>query len=161
METAGLVIRMPANWRMNRPSRPSVEATVGATQPSVLGMDGLLDFRVEVSLDGETLTDAEIEALLAATHGLALLRGKWVEVDQQRLRETLDKFQADRAPLGTGGRSLRRGHAAAGRRRVRPRRQIRRHGGMGTCPGRRLARRGAGELPQPRRPGADRSWRRL
>ena len=92
METAGLVIRMPANWRMNRPSRPSVEATVGATQPSVVGVDGLLDFRVEVSLDGETLTDAEIDSLLAATHGLVLLRGKWVEVDQQRLRETLDKF---------------------------------------------------------------------
>lgn len=93
LEAAGLVIRMPANWRMNRPSRPSVEATIGAAQPSVLGMDGLLDFRVEVSLDGETLTDAEIEALLASTHGLTLLRGKWVEVDQQRLRETLDKFQ--------------------------------------------------------------------
>ncbi len=93
LESAGLVIRMPANWRKNRPSRPSIEATVGATQPSVLGIDGLLDFRVEVSLDGETLTDAEIEALLASTHGLALLRGKWVEVDQRRLRETLDKFQ--------------------------------------------------------------------
>ena len=93
METAGLVIRMPANWRMNRPGRPSVEATVGATQPSVLGVDGLLDFRVDVSLDGETLTAEEIEALLDATHGLALLRGKWVEVDPQRLRETLDKFQ--------------------------------------------------------------------
>ena len=52
MKRAGLVIRMPANWRMNRPSRPSVEATVGSTSPSVLGMDALLDFRVEVSLDG-------------------------------------------------------------------------------------------------------------
>src|SRR5208283_2991522 len=29
MEQAGLVIRMPANWRMNRPSRPRIEATVG------------------------------------------------------------------------------------------------------------------------------------
>ena len=57
-------------------------------------MDGLLDFRVEVSLDGEALTDDEIDELLAATHGLALLRGKWVEVDAERLRATLDKFQA-------------------------------------------------------------------
>ena len=57
-------------------------------------MDGLLDFRVEVSLDGEALTDDEIDELLAATHGLALLRGKWVEVDSERLRATLDKFQA-------------------------------------------------------------------
>ena len=94
MERAGLVIRMPANWRMNRPSRPSVEATVGSTSPSVLGMDALLDFRVEVSLDGEILTIEEINELLASTHGLALLRGKWVEVDPTRLRATLDKFQA-------------------------------------------------------------------
>jgi len=85
---------MPANWATNRPSRPSVEATVGSTQPSVLGGDGLLDFRVGVSLDGEALTDDEIDELLAATHGLALLRGKWVEVDSERLRATLDKFRA-------------------------------------------------------------------
>ena len=94
MERAGLVIRMPANWRMNRPSRPSVEATVGSASPSVLGMDALLDFRVQVSLDGEILTLEEINKLLASTHGLALLRGKWVEVDPTRLRATLDKFQA-------------------------------------------------------------------
>jgi superfamily II DNA or RNA helicase len=94
MERAGLVIRMPANWRMNRPSRPSVEATVGSASPSVLGMDALLDFRVQVSLDGEILTIEEINKLLASTHGLALLRGKWVEVDPTRLRATLDKFQA-------------------------------------------------------------------
>ena len=94
MERAGLVIRMPANWRMNRPSRPSVEATVGSASPSVLGMDALLDFRVQVSLDGEILTVEEINDLLGSTHGLALLRGKWVEVDPSRLRATLDKFQA-------------------------------------------------------------------
>jgi non-specific serine/threonine protein kinase len=94
MERAGLVIRMPANWAKNRPSRPSVEATVGSKQPSALGVDGMLDFRLEVSLDGEVLTDDEIDALLASTHSLAMLRGKWVEVDQERLRATLDKFQA-------------------------------------------------------------------
>jgi len=94
MERAGLVIRMPANWRMNRPSRPRVQATVGSTSTSVLGMDALLDFRVGVSLDGETLTFQEINELLASTQGLALLRGKWVEVDPTRLRATLDRFQA-------------------------------------------------------------------
>jgi hypothetical protein len=47
-----------------------------------------------VSLDGEFLTIEEINELLASTHGLALLRGKWVEVDPTRLRATLDKFQA-------------------------------------------------------------------
>ena len=93
MEQAGLVIRMPANWRMNRPSRPRVEATVGSTSPSVLGLDALLDFQVGVSLDGEALTATEIKELLASTDGLALVRGKWVEVDRERLQATLDRFQ--------------------------------------------------------------------
>ena len=61
-------------WRMNRPSRPSVEATVGSKAPSVVGVDSLLDFHVEVSLDGEALTREEIERLLASTDGLTLLR---------------------------------------------------------------------------------------
>jgi SNF2 Helicase protein len=63
MERAGLVIRMPANWRMNQPSRPPAEATVGSTSPSVFGMDALLDFRVAISLDGEVLTEDEIDDL--------------------------------------------------------------------------------------------------
>ena len=57
-------------------------------------MDALLDFRVQVSLDCKILTLEEINKLLASTQGLALLRGKWVEVDPTRLRATLDKFQA-------------------------------------------------------------------
>jgi non-specific serine/threonine protein kinase len=94
LEQAGLIIRMPANWRMNRPSRPTVEATVGTDRPSLVGLDALLDFTVEVSLDGETLTKDEIEALLAATDGLVLLRGKWVEVDPERLKATLTTLEA-------------------------------------------------------------------
>lgn len=94
LEQAGLLVRMPASWSMNRPSRPSVEATVGSNVPSMVGADSLLDFSVSVSLDGEALTAEEIEALRAATDGLALLRGRWVEVDRDRLRATLDRFKA-------------------------------------------------------------------
>jgi len=94
LEQAGVVVRMPAAWRMNRPSRPSVEATTGSNVPSMVGVQSLLDFRVDVSLDGEALSVEEIEELLAATDGLALLRGKWVEVDHERLKATLDKFKA-------------------------------------------------------------------
>jgi superfamily II DNA or RNA helicase len=93
-ERSGIVVRMPATWRMNRPGRPSVEAKVGSNAPSLVGLDSLLDFHVEVSLDGEALTPEEIERLLAATDGLALLRGKWVEIDPARLRLTLDQFAA-------------------------------------------------------------------
>jgi superfamily II DNA or RNA helicase len=94
LESAGVVVRMPASWRMNRPPRPQVKATVGGKAPSTLGLDAMLDFRMEVTLDGETLTKAEIKRLLAQSDGLALIRGKWVEIDRERLSRTLDQFEA-------------------------------------------------------------------
>lgn len=94
LERAGVVLRMPATWRMNQAPRPKVEARIGTTAPSAIGMNALLDFKIDVSLDGERLTSAEVEALLKVTDGLALLRGKWVEVDRDRLVTTLDQLRA-------------------------------------------------------------------
>ncbi|MFI4927354.1 MAG: SNF2 helicase-associated domain-containing protein [Burkholderiales bacterium] len=94
LERAGVVVRMPATWRASRPARPQVTATVGARAPSKLGLDGLLDFSVEMTLEGERLSEAEIRALLAGTDGLVLLRGQWVEVDRERLERTMRQFQA-------------------------------------------------------------------
>ena len=61
--------------------------------PAGLGQDALLDFQVEVTLDGERLTAAEIRELLEKSDGLALVRGRWVEVDHERLRRMLDHFR--------------------------------------------------------------------
>src|SRR6202030_3159146 len=47
LESSGVVVRMPASWRLNRPARPQVKATVGGKAPSRLGMDALLDFHME------------------------------------------------------------------------------------------------------------------
>jgi non-specific serine/threonine protein kinase len=94
LESAGVAVRMPAGWRLNRPARPQVKATIGGRAPSQMGIDALLDFQMEVTLEGEKLSAAEIKRLLAHSDGLALIRGKWVEVDHERLRRTLDKFEA-------------------------------------------------------------------
>ncbi len=94
LESAGVVVRMPPTWRASRPPRPQVTATVGTAAPSKLGLDGLLDFSVELSLDGEPLSQREIATLLAGTDGLVLLRGQWVEVDRARLERTMQQFRA-------------------------------------------------------------------
>ena len=94
LEAAGVVVRMPAAWRMSRPARPQVKATVGGSAPARFGLDALLDFRIEVTLDGETLSAAEIKRLLAQSDGLVLIRGKWVEIDRERLSRTLAQFEA-------------------------------------------------------------------
>ena len=92
LESAGVVVRMPATWRANRPPRAQVTATVGGKPPSGLGQNALLDFRLEVTLDGEKLTEAEIKKLLGKSEGLALVRGRWVEVDPQRLSRMIEHF---------------------------------------------------------------------
>jgi non-specific serine/threonine protein kinase len=106
LERAGVVVRMPASWRMNRPARPQVKATVGGKVPSQLGLDALLDFQMEVMLDGETLSKAEINKLLAQSEGLVLIRGKWVEVDHDRLTRTLQQFEAIERRAGEEGVSF-------------------------------------------------------
>ena len=106
LEAAGVVVRVPGAWRANRPPRPQVSATVGAKAPSGLGSDALLDFRMEVTLDGEPLTEAEISKLLAASDGLHLVRGRWVEVDRDKLSRMLDQFRAAEAAAADQGLSF-------------------------------------------------------
>ena len=94
LEAAGIIVRMPGNWQAGRPARPLVKASVGTKPPSLLGMDALLDFSMEVTLDGERLGAAEIKALMQGVEGLQLIRGRWVEVDRKKLGSLLERFQA-------------------------------------------------------------------
>ncbi|MGH7070844.1 MAG: DEAD/DEAH box helicase [Acetobacteraceae bacterium] len=103
LESAGVMVRMPASWRAARPARPQVTAIVGDRPPSALGLDGLLDFRMSVTLEGEALSEAELASLLSGTDSLVLLRGRWVEVDRERLQRTLEQFrQAEAIAAGNG-----------------------------------------------------------
>ncbi len=58
-----------------------------------MGLDALLDFNVAVTLEGQALSREEIEQLLAASDGLALIRGRWVELDRDRLSRMLARFE--------------------------------------------------------------------
>src|SRR5258706_552272 len=91
---------------MNRPAPPPAKATGGSKAPSHLGMESLLDFQMEVTLDGENLSAAEIRRLLAQSEGLALIRGKWVEVDHGRLSRALEQFEAIERRAATDGLSF-------------------------------------------------------
>ncbi len=119
LESAGVVVRMPAGWRSNRPPRPQVTAKIGGESPEGVGYEALLDFHMEVTLDGEVLTASEIQQLLHSTDGLALVRGRWVEVNRERLSQTIDRFrEIERAaaehglPFGDAMRLLARADVA-------------------------------------------------
>ncbi len=102
-EASGVVVRVPDWWAAKRPPRPQVQVTLGSRAPGGVGTDALLDFDVRVTLDGETLTAAEIERVASSSAGLALIRGKWVELDATRLSEALAHWKRVEAVAGKDG----------------------------------------------------------
>ncbi len=93
LEENGVLVRMPDRWGGNRPSRPTVNVRVGEKRSAGLGLDALLDFKVDVTLGGETLTPEEWKLLQETSHGLVLIRGRWVEADSEKLSETLTRWK--------------------------------------------------------------------
>jgi len=105
-EQAGLVVRMPDWWSAKNRPRPKVSVSVGAEAPSKLGMEALLDFDVKLTIDGKALSRREIEELLASTEGLVLIKGKWVEVDRDKLSELLNQWRDVQNQAQAGGVSF-------------------------------------------------------
>ncbi|MEO6327216.1 MAG: DEAD/DEAH box helicase [Thermoanaerobaculia bacterium] len=89
----GILLKLPDWWSGRQPRRPEVAVTLGARPASGLGLEALLDFSVEMSLDGVRLTKAELDQLLEATESLVSLRGRWVEVDREKLVEALQHWK--------------------------------------------------------------------
>jgi non-specific serine/threonine protein kinase len=106
IEAAGVLVRMPAAWRAKRPPRPEVQVTVGKAPGKGVGADAILDFSIDVILEGEALSESELRAILDGTDSLALVRGRWVEVDRERLRQLLDRWSAFEAAHADGGLSV-------------------------------------------------------
>ena len=103
LEESGLSVRLP-NWWRKRP-RPQVTVTVGEA-PSLVGADAVLDFRVEVALGGEPLSEDDLNALLGGDGNLVFLKGQWVEVDRDRLRQAIEHWGAVRQANDDGGISF-------------------------------------------------------
>jgi len=101
-EASGLVVRIPDWWRPRHPPRPQVHVSVGQ-QAAGLGLATMLEFNVELALDGEPLSDEEWAQLAAAGDGLVRLKGRWVEVDRAKLDAVLAHWKkAQRAAAGEG-----------------------------------------------------------
>ena len=86
-EDSGLLVRIPDWGKARRPSRPTVNVSVGAKKAA--GLDALLDFNVALTLDGGAVTDEEWTRIAAADAGLLLLKGKLVDVDRAKLEGVL------------------------------------------------------------------------
>ncbi len=92
IENSGIMCRIP-NWWKKKYMVPSVTVNLGEESPSLLGFDTLISLTPRLTAEGEVLSEADIRLLLAQTEGLALLKGKWVEVDHKKLRELLKQME--------------------------------------------------------------------
>lgn len=90
LEEEGILCRVP-NWWKRKASSLRLSVTFGEKK-SLLGLDSLLSMQPRLILDGVPLTREEVERLLSETNGLAQIKGKWVEVDKERLQKLLDEM---------------------------------------------------------------------
>ncbi|UXY32890.1 DEAD/DEAH box helicase [Streptomyces sp. HUAS TT20] len=87
LHDVGLRVHWPKDLVKALEARAEIGATTapGATVNTLLGKDALLDFSWQVSLNGERLTEAEIDQLAEARRPLVKLRDQWVVADPRLL----------------------------------------------------------------------------
>ena len=88
IEQVGILCRIP-NWWRKRNSMLSVQVQLGEKRPAMLGFDALVSLQPSLTVDGVSLTRQDIQDLLNQTEGLALLKGKWIEVNHEKLKKLL------------------------------------------------------------------------
>jgi hypothetical protein len=108
LEESGVLVRMP-DWWTKSPPRLRVGVSIGEKRKSQFGADALLDFRVQLALDGQPLSDDEWEQILASSDGLVLLKGRWVEVDRDKLTKVLEQWKKVARVAGPDGVSFLQG----------------------------------------------------
>lgn len=98
IESLGILCRIPDWWRKKS---MSVIKTVklGEKKPSILGLDALITMTPTLTVGGEELTKSDIKTILAQSDGLAFIKGKWVEVNHEKLKELLSNLEKDETSI--------------------------------------------------------------
>lgn len=105
-ENAGILCRIP-NWWKGAAQGARLRITAGDKQPSHVGMDALLDFRLELLLGDMAISEEEARQLLLKSEGLAWIKNKWVAVDPEKLKQTIEAYEKARGMMAAGEFSFR------------------------------------------------------
>ena len=92
IEAAGIVCRVP-NWWKKRSSSPSLNIKIGEHNVGELSAQMLIKMTPVFKANEQQLTPEEMAQLMNLREGLAFFKGKWVEVNHQRLSELLEAFK--------------------------------------------------------------------
>ncbi|MDH4362934.1 MAG: DEAD/DEAH box helicase [Acidimicrobiia bacterium] len=102
LDDAGFGVLVPSWWDRRRQLGLTVSAHTPVDgvvdRPSRFGRDQLVEFRWQLAVGDDTLTEEEIVALSATKAPLVRLRGQWVAIDPEQLRRGLAFLQ--REPTG-------------------------------------------------------------
>ena len=104
-EECGILCRIP-DWWTKRSNSLSLNLSIGDKKPAQVGMDSLLQFNPELYLGEERITSEELNAILAETAGLHFIKGKWVEVDKEKLEATLAAYEKAKLLAKSGGYTI-------------------------------------------------------
>ena len=99
-----MVVRIPDWWKKR--NRPRVGITIGQGRKKNFDADSLLDFRLDIALCDESLSQAELNKLMASGDGLVFIKCQRVEVDQTQLNEALAHWKKVEADAADGGLSF-------------------------------------------------------
>jgi superfamily II DNA or RNA helicase len=100
-EACGIVVRIPDWWKPRQPPRPQVQVKIGK-HAAGLGLEAMMDFDVSLSLDGEELSNEEWKQLRTAGNGLVRLKGRWIEVDREKLDTVLAHWRKMQRKAASG-----------------------------------------------------------
>lgn len=77
------------------------------SQPSYVGIDSILDFTPEILIGDEKISTKEALLLLQESEGLAYIKNKWIAVDHEKLKKTLEAYENAKALIERGGLTIR------------------------------------------------------
>jgi non-specific serine/threonine protein kinase len=101
LHAAGFGVLLPSWWskpgarlgaRLHAQSRTAPGTVAGR---GGFGLDSLVDYRWELALGDDALTETELRALAKLKTPLVRIRGQWVELDAKRLAAGLKLMRAD------------------------------------------------------------------
>lgn len=104
-EQAGIVCRVPKGWHGRAP-RPRLQVTVGERGSAGLDSGAVLACDPRLVAGEEALSREDLLRLRAMAEGLALIKGKWVEVNHAELDALLEAYDAVGRMAEAGGASL-------------------------------------------------------
>ncbi|MGB5156272.1 DEAD/DEAH box helicase [Desulfobacterium sp. N47] len=102
-EECGILCRIP-NWWKSSTSGIRLNVSMGDNEPSFVGMGALVDFNAQLYLGDTQISEEEARKLLNEYEGLAFIKNKWVAVDPDKLKQTLDAYE--KAKKLSGGEGL-------------------------------------------------------